>query len=138
MDITAIIPLADSWGMHDGDVGMGWWIIGVPFMLLMMGGMMWLMMRWNEKAEMPGHERYLLAIAYLTGLAFGVHLLALLVVPGVAVLLDSVVRFVRARGTPAPPAPTAATTRPSSTSSARRSSMGPRSPPRSRPTARSW
>ena len=30
----------------------------------------------------------------------------LLLVPGIAVLLDSVVRFVRARGTPAPPAPT--------------------------------
>jgi putative membrane protein len=31
--------------MHDGDIGMGWWIIGVPFMLLMMGAMMWMMMR---------------------------------------------------------------------------------------------
>jgi uncharacterized membrane protein len=38
--------LADSWGMHDnGDIGMGWWIIGVPFMLLMMGAMMWMMIR---------------------------------------------------------------------------------------------
>jgi putative membrane protein len=45
MDITAIIPLADSWGMHDGDVGMGWLIVMVPLMLLMMGGMMWMMMR---------------------------------------------------------------------------------------------
>ena len=45
MDFAQIIPLADSWGMHDGDIGMGWWIVGVPFMLLMMGGMMWMMMR---------------------------------------------------------------------------------------------
>ena len=45
MDITQIIPLADSWGMHDGDIGVGWLIVMVPMMLLMMGGMMWMMMR---------------------------------------------------------------------------------------------
>jgi uncharacterized membrane protein len=45
VNIAQTLVLADSWGMHDGDVGMGWWIIGVPFMLLMMGGMMWMMMR---------------------------------------------------------------------------------------------
>ena len=45
MNIAQTLVMADSWGMHDGDVGMGWWIIGVPFMLLMMGGMMWMMMR---------------------------------------------------------------------------------------------
>jgi putative membrane protein len=45
MDFTAIIPLADSWGMHDGDIGAGWLIVMVPLMLLMMGGMMWMMMR---------------------------------------------------------------------------------------------
>ena len=45
MNIAQSLLLADIWGMHDGDVGMGWWIIGVPFMLLMMGGMMWMMMR---------------------------------------------------------------------------------------------
>jgi len=45
VNIAQTLLLADSWGMHDGDVGMGWWIIGVPFMLLMMGGMMWMMMR---------------------------------------------------------------------------------------------
>src|SRR5215207_11293502 len=46
MDIAQIIPLADSFGMHDdGDVGMGWLIVMVPLMLLMMGGMMWMMMR---------------------------------------------------------------------------------------------
>jgi uncharacterized membrane protein len=40
VNIAQTLLLADSWGMHDGDVGMGWWIIGVPFMLLMIGGMM--------------------------------------------------------------------------------------------------
>ncbi len=43
MNITQIIPLADGWGMHGG--GAGWWIVGVPIMLLMMGAMMWMMMR---------------------------------------------------------------------------------------------
>jgi hypothetical protein len=45
VNIAQTLLLADSWGMHDGDFGMGWWIIGVPFMLVMMGGMMWMMMR---------------------------------------------------------------------------------------------
>lgn len=40
--------------------------------------MVYLMMRWWEEAENPGHERYLLGIAYVLGLSIGVHLLALL------------------------------------------------------------
>jgi hypothetical protein len=40
--------------------------------------MVYLMMRWWEEADNAGHERYLLAIAYLLGLSIGVHLLALL------------------------------------------------------------
>jgi len=43
MNIAQTFQLADGWGMHGG--GAGWWIVGVPFMLLMMGGMMWMMMR---------------------------------------------------------------------------------------------
>jgi uncharacterized membrane protein len=45
MNITQTIPLSDSWGMHNGDIGAGWLIVMVPMMLLMMGGMMWMMMR---------------------------------------------------------------------------------------------
>ena len=45
MNLAQIIPLADGWGMHDGDIGVGWLIVMVPLMLLMMGGMMWMMMR---------------------------------------------------------------------------------------------
>ncbi|ROL61172.1 DUF2723 domain-containing protein [Bacteroidetes/Chlorobi group bacterium ChocPot_Mid] len=37
-----------------------------------------LMMKWNEEADKPGHERYLLLIAYLLGLSTGVHLLSVL------------------------------------------------------------
>lgn len=40
----------------------------------------WLMMKWNENADSPGHERYLLLIAYLIGLSTGVHLLSILTV----------------------------------------------------------
>lgn len=56
MDITAIIPLADSWGMHDGDIGVGWLIVMVPMMLLMMGGMMWMMMRGMGGGSSPPSE----------------------------------------------------------------------------------
>jgi putative membrane protein len=45
MSFAQIIPLADSWGMHDGGIGVGWFIVMAPLMLLMMGGMMWMMMR---------------------------------------------------------------------------------------------
>ncbi len=40
----------------------------------------YLMMKWNEVADNPGHERYLLLIAYILGLSTGVHLLAILTV----------------------------------------------------------
>lgn len=42
MNIALTIPLADSWGMHNGG---GWWILGAAAMMLFMGGMMWMMMR---------------------------------------------------------------------------------------------
>jgi putative membrane protein len=54
MDLAQIIPLADSWGMHDGDIGAGWLIVMVPMMLLMMGGMMWMMMRGMGGGSAPG------------------------------------------------------------------------------------
>ncbi len=47
----------------------------------------YLMMRWNEEADNPGHERYLLLIAYLIGLSMGVHLLAILTIYGIALLV---------------------------------------------------
>lgn len=40
----------------------------------------YLMMRWNEVADKPGHERYLLMLAYLLVLSSGVHLLAILTI----------------------------------------------------------
>jgi hypothetical protein len=39
---------------------------------------MWLAMRWLERSDTEGGERYILLISYLIGLSLGVHLLALL------------------------------------------------------------
>jgi hypothetical protein len=47
----------------------------------------WLMMRWHEEADNPGHERYLLLIAYLIGLSTGVHLLSILTVFSIAIVV---------------------------------------------------
>jgi hypothetical protein len=40
----------------------------------------YLLMLWNERADEPGHEKYLLLIMYVIGLAIGVHLLAVLAI----------------------------------------------------------
>ncbi|MBD3275997.1 MAG: DUF2723 domain-containing protein, partial [Candidatus Marinimicrobia bacterium] len=47
----------------------------------------WLILVWAEKSEEPGHERYLLLIAYVIGLAIGVHLLNLLALPVIALVI---------------------------------------------------
>ncbi|HPG39038.1 MAG TPA: DUF2723 domain-containing protein [bacterium] len=47
----------------------------------------WLIMIWLEKAESGGSERYVLIIAYLTGLAIGVHLLLILALPAVFMIV---------------------------------------------------
>ena len=54
---------------------------------LLIALLIWLMMRWDRNAGRPGHERYLLLMAYVTGLAIGVHLLALLVFPAIAMVI---------------------------------------------------
>ncbi len=46
----------------------------------------WLILVWSTKADEPGNERYLLLIAYLIGLAIGVHLLNVLAIPFVALI----------------------------------------------------
>ncbi|MGA9408607.1 MAG: DUF2723 domain-containing protein, partial [Bacteroidota bacterium] len=40
----------------------------------------YLSLRWNEMADEPGNEKYILLISYLIGLSMGVHLLSLLVI----------------------------------------------------------
>ncbi|MCK4689953.1 MAG: DUF2723 domain-containing protein, partial [Candidatus Marinimicrobia bacterium] len=47
----------------------------------------WLILKWEEHADKPGHERYLLIIAYILGLALGIHLLNLLAVFFIALII---------------------------------------------------
>lgn len=47
----------------------------------------WLILLWSEKADEPGNERYLLIIAYMIGLATGIHLLNLLTLPYIALIM---------------------------------------------------
>ena len=48
---------------------------------------MWLMMKWDQEAEKKGHERWILLISYVLGLSIGVHLLAMLVIPSIALTM---------------------------------------------------
>ena len=48
--------------------------------------LVWLILVWSERSEEPGNERYLLMIAYLVGLAIGVHLLNVLALPFVTLV----------------------------------------------------
>ena len=41
----------------------------------------WLMLRWEDEADQPHAMRWIVLIAYLTGLSIGVHLLNLLTIP---------------------------------------------------------
>ena len=46
----------------------------------------WLMLKWEEEADQPHSSRWIVLIAYLTGLAIGVHLLNLLIIPPIALI----------------------------------------------------
>ena len=48
--------------------------------MFFLSAILWLVMRWLDRAERPGNEKYILLIAYLIGLSLGVHLLALLAI----------------------------------------------------------
>ncbi len=47
----------------------------------------WLVLHWSERADQPGNERYILIIAYMIGLATGLHLLNLLALPFIALII---------------------------------------------------
>jgi hypothetical protein len=57
--------------------------------MLLYSSILWLMMVWNEKADEPGSERYLLLIAYIAGLSAGLHLMSVLtiIIVGIVVVL---------------------------------------------------
>ncbi len=56
---------------------------------LLYTSIIWLMLVWNEKADEPGSERYLLLIAYISGLSAGLHLMSVLtiIVVGLVVVI---------------------------------------------------
>jgi hypothetical protein len=60
-------------------------VYGASMLFLTM--IMWLAMRWYERSESEGNEKYLMLIAYLMGLSLGVHLLALLVIFPVSLIV---------------------------------------------------
>lgn len=55
--------------------------------MLFVSMIIWLAVRWSEKAEEPHNEKYILLIAYLVGLSIGVHLLSLLALFTVMVII---------------------------------------------------
>lgn len=56
MSVLAALPLADYWGMHDGDVGLGWGLVMTLGMLVFWGlviaGFVWLVRSgWSSRGE---------------------------------------------------------------------------------------
>ncbi|MBN2009236.1 DUF2723 domain-containing protein [candidate division KSB1 bacterium] len=47
----------------------------------------WLILVWHDNADDPHSDRYLLLIAYLVGMAIGVHLLMILALPAIALVI---------------------------------------------------
>lgn len=54
--------------------------------MLFVSAVLWLTLRWYERADLPKNEQYLFLIAYLLGLSIGVHLGAVLLLFGVLML----------------------------------------------------
>ena len=46
----------------------------------------WLMLKWENRADEPGSDRWLVLIAYVFGFSLGVHLLNLLCIPALALI----------------------------------------------------
>ncbi|MDR3652044.1 MAG: DUF2723 domain-containing protein [Paludibacter sp.] len=46
----------------------------------------WLILKWEEHADEPGSDRWLIFIAYMMGLSIGVHLLNLLTIPALVMV----------------------------------------------------
>ena len=46
----------------------------------------WLILKWEDVANQPHSDRWLILIAYLTGLSIGVHLLNLLCLPAIVLV----------------------------------------------------
>ena len=49
--------------------------------------MFWLILKWEETADSPRSDRWIILIAYITGLSIGVHLLCLLCLPAMSLVV---------------------------------------------------
>lgn len=54
--------------------------------MLFMSGMFWLGIKWTDNLHSPRGNKWLLAIALVFGLSFGVHFMALLTIPAIGML----------------------------------------------------
>ena len=64
--------------------------------------MFWLILKWEDEADSPRSDRWIILIAYITGLSIGVHLLCLLCLPAMAFVVwfrkkKLFTRFIRQR-----------------------------------------
>ena len=57
------------------------------FATLLTAIVVWLILFWEQRSDKPGHERYLLLIAYIMGLAISLHLLNLLAIFFIALII---------------------------------------------------
>ena len=46
----------------------------------------WLILKWEDQADQPGSDRWIVLIAYVLGVSLGVHLLNLLCIPAIALI----------------------------------------------------
>ena len=46
----------------------------------------WLILKWEDQADVPGSDRWIILIAYVLGVSLGVHLLNLLCIPAIALI----------------------------------------------------
>ncbi|WP_159021908.1 DUF2723 domain-containing protein [Formosa sp. L2A11] len=53
---------------------------------LMMAAMFWLGLRWEQDMDTPRGNRWLVLIAFVIGLSFGVHFMGLLTIPGIVLV----------------------------------------------------
>ena len=91
----SIVKIVSHWrgkisSLIDGLIVFGGGIAGAlayAFSTFFTAIVVWLILAWNEKADEKGHERYLLIIAYMIGLATGLHLLNLLTIPFVTLII---------------------------------------------------
>jgi hypothetical protein len=60
-------------------------VYSTSILVLVIG--LWLALHWDENREMKGNDNYILLLIYLIFLAFGIHLIPLLIIPGTLVFI---------------------------------------------------